>query len=77
MSLCMPSSDESLNEIREHVRTLAQVPYDDVRNEERLRDHFAGLAMHAMVSTSGYYPLVARDAYAVADDMLAEKRRRG
>lgn len=45
--------------------------------EKLLRDHFAGLAMQGIVSSSGLWPAsaVAKMAYQTADAMLAERER--
>lgn len=45
--------------------------------EKLLRDHFAGLAMQGIISSSGLWPAtaVAKHAYQIADAMLAERER--
>ena len=41
-----------------------------------LRDHFAGLAMQGMVSTSNNMNNIAKTAYDMADAMLAERYKK-
>ena len=41
-----------------------------------LRDHFAGLAMQGMVSTSNNMNNIAKTAYMMADAMLAEREKK-
>ena len=47
------------------------------KNTITLRDHFAGLAMQGMVivTPNGSRILTAKDAYAMADAMLAEREK--
>lgn len=48
-----------------------------------LRDHFAGMAMQGLLSNQGlmttydgnYCSIIARDAYEVADAMIAERNK--
>lgn len=57
-------------------------------SETKLRDHFAGLAMQSLANSLELEPgeqryesdvleTVARDAYDIADAMMAERKRRG
>ena len=41
-----------------------------------LRDHFAGLAMAAMVSSSATNEAIARSAYEIADAMLQARKEK-
>ena len=53
-------------------QTLLQVHKDYSESGMTLRDHFAGLAMQGL-STNVGLEHIARDAYAIADEMIAER----
>lgn len=42
-----------------------------------IRDHFAGLAMRGLATNNGYIGMeyIAKDAYALADAMLKERKQ--
>ena len=50
---------------------------EDLREGISLRDHFAGLAMQALMNATPKYciMLIAIDAYKMADGMLAEREK--
>jgi hypothetical protein len=53
-------------------------PVETYGSLHQLRDHFAGLAMQAIVNVAQRTsPALARDAYIMADNMLVERAKAG
>lgn len=66
--------------VRHHENFLVQRPVEILESSISLEDHFAGLAMQGMQACPEQPQIgvdrYARDAYLLADAMMAEKKRR-
>lgn len=78
------SSEERAQQRHEQSEAAYEARVRDAigREEKRLRDWFAGLAMQGLVGNADYIPdssadVVANDAYKIADHMLAAPTKRG
>ena len=67
---------KSDNLILKQTLLQAHKEYSD-KSVLTLRDHFAGLAMQGLSTIEGYtgFEFIAKDAYALADEMIAEREK--
>ena len=65
--------DKQLSKLVEENSKLREDLREDLREGISLRDHFAGLAMQVLLVTATSMNNAARNAYDMADMMLAER----
>lgn len=70
--------DRNIRDIRELARAVSdELSRENPKYIDSLRDHFAGLAMTALIPDNGcVMAAICGDAYAFADAMLAAREQR-
>jgi hypothetical protein len=71
---------KEINDLKQQIMWLQNQNASLINRQEALRDHFAGLAMQGICASAPNVEwtdaLISKEAYRMADAMLAEKEKK-